>query len=125
MKVLFGTAIDSDVKTMQHQIEVLSEHSNNVDSLFINFRNQLKDNTNSLDKLSKSVLELQNSAQHLQLAFSFLNYITWLNSYFVFVNNYVININSIKSILLDAYHCHIERLLLLIYIFSKLYNHTY
>ncbi|KAL7630528.1 UNVERIFIED_CONTAM: hypothetical protein RMT77_019281 [Armadillidium vulgare] len=103
LKVLFGTAIDSDVKTLQHQIEVLSEHSNNIDSLFIKFRNQLRDNTDSLDKLSRSVSELQNSTQHLQLAFSFLNCITLLNSYFVSVNNYVVNINNIKSILLDAY----------------------
>ncbi|KAL7637068.1 UNVERIFIED_CONTAM: hypothetical protein RMT77_012826 [Armadillidium vulgare] len=85
LKVLFGTAIDSDVKTLQHQIEVLSEHSNNIDSLFIKFRNQLRDNTNSLDKLSRSVSELQNSTQHLQLAFSFLNCITLLNSYYLFL----------------------------------------
>ncbi|KAL7631470.1 UNVERIFIED_CONTAM: hypothetical protein RMT77_018227 [Armadillidium vulgare] len=103
LKVLFGTAMNSDVKTVQHQIEVLSEHSNNVALLFITFRNQLKENTNSLEKVSKTILELQNSTQHLQLAFSFLNCITLLNSYFVSVNNYVININSIKSILLDAY----------------------
>ncbi|KAL7648414.1 UNVERIFIED_CONTAM: hypothetical protein RMT77_000320 [Armadillidium vulgare] len=39
--VLFRTTMDSDVQTIQHQIEVLSEHSNNLNALFIKFRNQL------------------------------------------------------------------------------------
>ncbi|KAL7633727.1 UNVERIFIED_CONTAM: hypothetical protein RMT77_015681 [Armadillidium vulgare] len=96
-QAIFGTAVDSDVKHIRREIQILSDKDEGYNKAITQLRDQLKDTVSGVNKLFTQVGEIIDREREMEDYLHSIAYELMLNEFFSMVSTYLGNINQIRS----------------------------
>ncbi|KAL7647404.1 UNVERIFIED_CONTAM: hypothetical protein RMT77_001000 [Armadillidium vulgare] len=96
-QAIFGTAVDSDVKHIRREIQILSDKDERYNKAILQLRDQLRDTVSGVNKLFEQVGEIVNKESQMESSLHSVTYELMLNEFLSMVSTYLGNINQIRS----------------------------
>ncbi|KAL7648139.1 UNVERIFIED_CONTAM: hypothetical protein RMT77_000040 [Armadillidium vulgare] len=96
-QAIFGTAVDSDVKHIRREIQILSDKDEGYNKAITQLRNQLKDTVSGVNKLFTRVGEIIDRETQMEDYLHSIGYGLMLNEFFTMASTYLSDINRIRS----------------------------
>ncbi|KAL7632325.1 UNVERIFIED_CONTAM: hypothetical protein RMT77_017368 [Armadillidium vulgare] len=96
-QAIFGTAVDSDVKHIRREIQILSDRDEGYNKAITQLRDQLKDTVSGVNKLFTQVGEIIDKERQMEDYLHSIAYELLLNEFFSMVSTYLGNLNQIRS----------------------------
>ncbi|KAL7636896.1 UNVERIFIED_CONTAM: hypothetical protein RMT77_012654 [Armadillidium vulgare] len=96
-QAIFGTAVDSDVKHIRREMQLLSEKDEGYNKAILQLKDQLKDTVSGVNSLFEQVGKIIDDESKLEISIHSIEYQLVLNEFLSMVSTFLRNLNQIRA----------------------------